>query len=268
MVGPGILWDAALKWDGGGLGRGALRGCVWSRRTTAPRVFEPLSQCRTTRTCPPLSPDAQSLPSHPDLPLPRVHDPQNLPPAPPSDPAVAPPPSARLLWGTGEGIRAGGFPGHSLTLLSLAGHQLLASGHSSTPDTPLTGPGRVPPGHHHRPWAGHGDRARPSHPGASPAPAAGTGRSRFCSGRGGFDAACPALTLCPLRAQEDVAELQGRLQRMKVLGQVPSVPSGTSSDLRSRLERVRQLELRVRQRRAGTGDTGDTGTAAPEGDSR
>ncbi|XP_032925963.1 DNA replication factor Cdt1-like [Catharus ustulatus] len=73
--------------------------------------------------------------------------------------------------------------------------------------------------------------------------------------------------------REDVAELQGRLQRMKVLGQLPSVPSGTSSDLRSRLEWVRQLELRVRQRRAGTGDTGDTrdtkdtGTAAPEGDS-
>ncbi|NXI10364.1 CDT1 factor, partial [Irena cyanogastra] len=77
-----------------------------------------------------------------------------------------------------------------------------------------------------------------------------------------------SLTPCPLSAQEDVAELQGRLQRMKVLGQVPSVPSGTSSDLRSRLERVRQLEQRVRQRRAasGAGDTGDTGAAAPEGD--
>ncbi|NXQ46499.1 CDT1 factor, partial [Catharus fuscescens] len=115
--------------------------------------------------------------------------------------------------------------------------------------------------------------AEPGSPGAvgrCPAPAAGTGRSRFCSAVGGFGAGCPALTLCPLCAQEDVAELQGRLQRMKVMGQVPSVPSGTSSDLRSRLERVRQLELRVRQRRAGTGDTKDTkdtGTAAPEGDS-
>ncbi|XP_056356884.1 DNA replication factor Cdt1 [Oenanthe melanoleuca] len=70
--------------------------------------------------------------------------------------------------------------------------------------------------------------------------------------------------------REDVAELQGRLQRLKVLGQVPPVPGGSSSDLRSRLQRVRQLELRVRQRRAGTGDTGDTGdtgTAAPEGES-
>lgn len=73
-------------------------------------------------------------------------------------------------------------------------------------------------------------------------------------------------------AQEDVAELKGRLQRMKVPGQVPSVPSGISSDLRSRLERVRQLELRVQQRRAGTGamegarPAGDTGAAAPEGE--
>ncbi|NXD38996.1 CDT1 factor, partial [Copsychus sechellarum] len=105
-----------------------------------------------------------------------------------------------------------------------------------------------------------------SRPGARPAPATGTGCSRPCSRRG-FGAECPALTLCPLPAQEDVAELQGRLQRMKALGQVPRVPSGSSSDLRSRLERVRQLELRVRQRRAGPGDTGDTGTAAPEGES-
>ncbi|NXB00573.1 CDT1 factor, partial [Cnemophilus loriae] len=88
---------------------------------------------------------------------------------------------------------------------------------------------------------------------------------------GGFGAACPALTLCPLPAQEDVAELRGRLQRMKVLGQVPSVPSGTSSELRSRLERARQLELRVRQRRAASGATagarpaGDSGVAAPAG---
>lgn len=89
---------------------------------------------------------------------------------------------------------------------------------------------------------------------------------------GAFGAACPALTLCPLPAQEDVAELRDRLQRMKVLGQVPSVPSGTISDLRSRLERVRQLELRVRQRRAGSeapagaGPAGDTGAAAPAGE--
>ncbi|KAM4894221.1 DNA replication factor Cdt1 [Sylvia borin] len=73
--------------------------------------------------------------------------------------------------------------------------------------------------------------------------------------------------------REDVAELRGRLQRMKVPGGVPCVPSGTSGELRSRLERVRQLELRVRHRRADSGDTagaqpaGDTGVAAPEGQS-
>ncbi|XP_030811876.1 LOW QUALITY PROTEIN: DNA replication factor Cdt1 [Camarhynchus parvulus] len=70
--------------------------------------------------------------------------------------------------------------------------------------------------------------------------------------------------------REDVAELQGRLQRMKAMkvpGQVPCVPSGTSSDLRSRLERVRHLEQRVRQRRAATGDTGPgTPAAAPGGE--
>ncbi|NWY37823.1 CDT1 factor, partial [Sylvia atricapilla] len=86
---------------------------------------------------------------------------------------------------------------------------------------------------------------------------------------GGFGAACPALTPCPLAAQEDVAELRGRLQRMKVPGRVPCVPSGTSRELRSRLERVRQLELRVRQRRADSGaqPAGDTEVAAPEGQS-
>ncbi|XP_066183544.1 DNA replication factor Cdt1 [Sylvia atricapilla] len=69
--------------------------------------------------------------------------------------------------------------------------------------------------------------------------------------------------------REDVAELRGRLQRMKVPGRVPCVPSGTSRELRSRLERVRQLELRVRQRRADSGaqPAGDTEVAAPEGQS-
>ncbi|NXR93763.1 CDT1 factor, partial [Hypocryptadius cinnamomeus] len=104
---------------------------------------------------------------------------------------------------------------------------------------------------------------------AAPGPARRLQRVRAdpgsAPGEGGFGAACPALTPCPLPAQEDVAELQGRLQRMKVLGQVPCVPSGTSSELRSRLQRVRQLEQRVRQRRAasGAGDTGDTELAAP-----
>ncbi|XP_066050856.1 DNA replication factor Cdt1 [Chamaea fasciata] len=72
--------------------------------------------------------------------------------------------------------------------------------------------------------------------------------------------------------REDVAELRGRLQRMKVPGQVPPVPGGTGSELRSRLQRLRQLELRVQQRRAASGATagaqpaGDTGVAAPEGE--
>ncbi|NXY65884.1 CDT1 factor, partial [Callaeas wilsoni] len=114
---------------------------------------------------------------------------------------------------------------------------------------------------------------------AEPASPGAVGRCGYelipalCSRSGWIWCWCPALTPCPLPAQEDVAELQGRLQRMKVLGQVPSVPSGTSSDLRSRLERVRQLELRVRQRRAGSGAAagarppGDTAVAAPAGES-
>ncbi|NXN87878.1 CDT1 factor, partial [Bombycilla garrulus] len=115
--------------------------------------------------------------------------------------------------------------------------------------------------------------AEPGSPGAVGTWRAGTGRPRLCSRGGcGVGAACPALTLCPLAAQEDVAELRGRLQRMKQLGQVPRVPSGTSSDLRGHLERVRELELRVRQRRAGTGDTGttarDTETTARDTDQK
>ncbi|NWT07687.1 CDT1 factor, partial [Vireo altiloquus] len=114
--------------------------------------------------------------------------------------------------------------------------------------------------------------AEPGSPGAvgrCQAPAAGTSCPRRCSRSGCLWCLCPALTPCPLPAQEDVAELRGRLQRMKVPGQVLSVPSGTSSELRSRLERVRQLEQRIRQRREGSGamvgaqPAGDTGVAAP-----
>lgn len=221
-------------------------------------VGEGMGGCGTLKQTPPAS----------VRPLFPVQDPQNLPSAPIADPPMASLPRARLWGAQGEGPGRVGFPGRSLTLLSLAGHQLLASGHSCTPDTPLPGSGRVPAGHHPRPWAGgHGDRARRSRPGASEAPAAGTDRSRLCSCSGCLW--CPPLTPCPLPAQEDVAGLRGRLQRMKVSGQVPSVPSGTSSDLRARLERVQQLELRVRQRRAESGATaGDTGVAAPGGHSR
>ncbi|NXK33631.1 CDT1 factor, partial [Piprites chloris] len=69
--------------------------------------------------------------------------------------------------------------------------------------------------------------------------------------------------------REDVAELRGRLQRMKELAQLPSVPSKTSTDLRGRLEQVRQLELRIQQRKAGSEATPgawpsrDTGAAVP-----
>ncbi|KAL2300108.1 hypothetical protein Nmel_012068 [Mimus melanotis] len=94
-------------------------------------------------------------------------------------------------------------------------------------------------------------------------PATSPGRGQDTGTEPGPAAPGPARRL----QREDVAELQGRLLRMKMAGQVPSVPSGTSSDLRGRLERVRQLEQRIRQRRAASGDTGDTGTAAPEDES-
>ncbi|KAM9509302.1 DNA replication factor Cdt1 [Guaruba guarouba] len=68
--------------------------------------------------------------------------------------------------------------------------------------------------------------------------------------------------------REDVEGLRSRLRGMKLLPLV-TIPAGTSADLRSRLERVRQLELRVRERRAGSGGTSgaqpqrDTEEAAP-----
>nr|XP_021146282.1 DNA replication factor Cdt1 [Columba livia] len=70
--------------------------------------------------------------------------------------------------------------------------------------------------------------------------------------------------------REDLAGLRSRLQKVTALAQLPPVPSGTSSDLRNHLERVRQLELRIREKKAGcgttsgdTGASGDTRTAAP-----
>uniref|UniRef100_A0A8C6IQZ8 Uncharacterized protein n=1 Tax=Melopsittacus undulatus TaxID=13146 RepID=A0A8C6IQZ8_MELUD len=59
------------------------------------------------------------------------------------------------------------------------------------------------------------------------------------------------------RLQRVRAQLQSRLHRMKELP-LGSIPAGTSTELRSRMERVRQLELRVRQRRAGSGATSGT----------
>ncbi|KFU85759.1 DNA replication factor Cdt1, partial [Chaetura pelagica] len=75
-----------------------------------------------------------------------------------------------------------------------------------------------------------------------------------------------------LPTQEDLAGLQSRLRKMKELSQLsqlPPIPSGTSTDLRNRLERVRQLELRIREKKAGTGapegarTSGARGAAAP-----
>ncbi|XP_064884870.1 DNA replication factor Cdt1 isoform X1 [Columba livia] len=70
--------------------------------------------------------------------------------------------------------------------------------------------------------------------------------------------------------REDLAGLRSRLQKVTALAQLPPVPSGTSSDLRNHLEQVRQLELRIREKKAGcgttsgdTGASGDTRTAAP-----
>ncbi|NXW90335.1 CDT1 factor, partial [Alopecoenas beccarii] len=70
--------------------------------------------------------------------------------------------------------------------------------------------------------------------------------------------------------REDLAGLCSRLQRVTALAQLPPVPTGASTDLRNRLERVRQLQLRIREKKAGhraasgdTGVSGDTRAAAP-----
>ncbi|XP_069724846.1 DNA replication factor Cdt1 isoform X2 [Phaenicophaeus curvirostris] len=55
--------------------------------------------------------------------------------------------------------------------------------------------------------------------------------------------------------REDLAELRGRLQKVKALAQLPPVPAGASTELRSRLEKMRQLELRIRQKKEGRGAT-------------
>ncbi|KAM9228102.1 DNA replication factor Cdt1 [Leptosomus discolor] len=81
----------------------------------------------------------------------------------------------------------------------------------------------------------------------------------------------PPGTTRPLQRQ-DLAGLRCRLQRVKALAQLaqlPPIPAGASTDLQSRLERVRQLEQRIREKKAGSGGapgarpSGDTGAAAP-----
>ncbi|NXW21934.1 CDT1 factor, partial [Circaetus pectoralis] len=114
-----------------------------------------------------------------------------------------------------------------------------------------------------RPGAPPGKSARKRlelHPPPEPGPPAAVGN---CSPPG------PALTVCPFPTQEDLAGLRCRLRRVKTLAQLPPIPTGASADLRSRLERVRQLELRIREKKARSGATpgvqpsGDTGVAAP-----
>ncbi|XP_068006895.1 DNA replication factor Cdt1 isoform X4 [Melanerpes formicivorus] len=73
--------------------------------------------------------------------------------------------------------------------------------------------------------------------------------------------------------REDLAGLQSRLQRVKALAQLAQlapVPAGANAELRSRLERVRHLEQRIRERKAGSKATaaeqpsGGTEVAAAE----
>ncbi|XP_074014213.1 DNA replication factor Cdt1 [Numenius arquata] len=72
--------------------------------------------------------------------------------------------------------------------------------------------------------------------------------------------------------REDLAGLRCRLQRVKALAQLaqlPPIPTGATTDLRSRLEQVRQLELRIREKKAesraaaGAQPSGDTESTAP-----
>uniref|UniRef100_A0A8C3KA62 Chromatin licensing and DNA replication factor 1 n=1 Tax=Calidris pygmaea TaxID=425635 RepID=A0A8C3KA62_9CHAR len=62
---------------------------------------------------------------------------------------------------------------------------------------------------------------------------------------------------------EDLAGLRCRLERMKVLAQLPPVPARATNDLRNRLEQVRRLELRIREKKAGSGATPGGGTLTP-----
>ncbi|XP_042677703.1 DNA replication factor Cdt1 [Centrocercus urophasianus] len=67
--------------------------------------------------------------------------------------------------------------------------------------------------------------------------------------------------------QEELATLQSRLQRMRMKPptQLPPIPAGVGAELRSRLQSLRGLELRLRAKAAGsgTGQPGVTGTEAP-----
>ncbi|XP_031471240.1 DNA replication factor Cdt1 isoform X2 [Phasianus colchicus] len=71
----------------------------------------------------------------------------------------------------------------------------------------------------------------------------------------------------PCLEQEELATLQSRLQRMRMKPptQLPPIPAGVGAELRSHLQSLRGLELRLRAKAAGsgTGQPGVTGTEAP-----
>ncbi|KAK4814420.1 hypothetical protein QYF61_018518 [Mycteria americana] len=114
----------------------------------------------------------------------------------------------------------------------------------------------------------------PTLPSLDPAadPPASTTRSP-CQGQDGGTQPGTAPSGTTRRLQrEDLAGLRCRLRRVKALAQLaqlPPVPAGASPDLQSGLERARQLELRIREKKAGSGATpgarssGDAGAAAP-----
>ncbi|NXJ16816.1 CDT1 factor, partial [Odontophorus gujanensis] len=69
----------------------------------------------------------------------------------------------------------------------------------------------------------------------------------------------------PRLEQEELATLQSRLQRMRMKPptQLPPIPAGAGAELRSRLQSLRGLELRLRAKTAGKGQPAVTGTEAP-----
>lgn len=69
----------------------------------------------------------------------------------------------------------------------------------------------------------------------------------------------------PRLEPEDLAALQSRLQRMKMKmkapSQLPPIPAGTGAELRGRLETLRGLELRLRDKAAASGARAQEATA-------
>ncbi|NXR09504.1 CDT1 factor, partial [Semnornis frantzii] len=104
------------------------------------------------------------------------------------------------------------------------------------------------------------------------APAAGTKQAWICVPNVLCSVLGPSDPVCVSPTQEDLAGLQSRLQRVKALAQLAKlapVPAGVNTELQSHLEQVRQLEQRMREKKAGGKATpgeqpsGDTTVAAP-----